>query len=276
MKTITSLFAVLTLLLLTAELPAQENRIPYLKCHYAEKYVENLRRPRRIYQDEMVLEISKSCSVFYSLWHHKHRLVRDSVLALGGGVAECLAAEDKLLYPKSTQGEYVYKNLPETGKLTHTNIVFARNYIYEEDLSIPTWSIGTEQKTVAGYTCQKATAEFGGRTWTVWFAPELPISDGPWKLCGLPGLILEAQDAEKHYQFTCIEIERVSCGEPIAVPKKRYNRCTKQEFIDTYRLWKEDTNGFLRKLGKGPVKVVMPDGTLAEEESNVTFNYIER
>lgn len=276
MKTITFILALFAPLLLVPELPAQENRIPYLKCHYAEKYVQNLRRPQRIYQDEMVLEISKDCSVFYSLWHHKHRQVRDSVLALGGGVAECLAAEDKLLYPKSTQGEYVYKNLPEAGKLTHTNDVFARDYIYEEDLTIPTWSIGTEQKTVAGYTCQKATTEFGGRTWTVWFAPELPVSDGPWKLCGLPGLILEAQDAEKHFQFTCIEIERVSGGEPIDVPKKRYNRCTKKEFIDTYRLWKEDQNTFIRKLGMTPPKVLRPDGTWEEEESNVTFNYIER
>lgn len=224
----------------------------------------------------MVLEVSKECSVFYSLWYRKHKHVRDSVLAKGGGIAECLAAEDKLLYPSSTQREYIYKNLPETGRLTHTNVVFADDYIYEDSLSIPTWTIGTEQKTVAGYTCQQATTEFGGRTWTVWFAPELPISDGPWKLCGLPGLILEAQDAEKHYQFTCIEIERVSDGEPIAVPKKRYSRYSKKEFIEINKLWIEDQNTFIRKLGMTPPKVLQPDGTWKEEESNVTFNYIER
>ena len=276
MKIVTPLFATLILLSLTSILQAQENRIPYLKCHYAEKYVRNLRKPNRIHQDEMVLEVSKECSVFYSLWYHKHKHVRDSVLAKGGGIAECLAAEDKLLYPSSTQREYIYKNLPETGRLTHTNVVFADDYIYEDSLSIPTWTIGTEQKTVAGYTCQKATTEFGGRTWTVWFAPELPISDGPWKLCGLPGLILEAQDAEKHYQFTCIEIERVSGGEPIAVPKKRYSRYSKKEFIEIpkcesnyaiiqFLAGKIRTGELLKRLGK--IDVIQLETAIREQKS---------
>ena len=35
-----------------------------------------------------------------------------------------------------------------------------------------------------------ATTHFRGREWKVWFSEEIPLSLGPWKLGGLPGLIL--------------------------------------------------------------------------------------
>ena len=59
-----------------------------------------------------------------------------------------------------------------------------------------------------------ATADFRGRRWTAWFATDIPISDGPWKLGGLPGLILEAYDKGHQYTFTAVGLERVA-EEPI-------------------------------------------------------------
>ena len=43
--------------------------------------------------------------------------------------------------------------------------------------------------------------------WTVWFAPEIPLQEGPWKLCGLPGLILEACESSGQHSFTATGIE---------------------------------------------------------------------
>ncbi len=57
-------------------------------------------------------------------------------------------------------------------------------------------------KNILGYDCFKAIAPYRGRRWTAWFAPEIPVQDGPWKLCGLPGLILEAYDTNHEYSFT--------------------------------------------------------------------------
>jgi len=49
--------------------------------------------------------------------------------------------------------------------------------------------------------CQKAEGDFRGRHYIAWFSNKILIPDGPWKLCGLPGLILEAYDEKKTVYF---------------------------------------------------------------------------
>ena len=63
------------------------------------------------------------------------------------------------------------------------------------------WDIYSEHKEILGYDCQKASCNFRGRTYSVWFAKDIPVSEGPWKLKGLPGLILEAVDNESKYNY---------------------------------------------------------------------------
>ena len=69
------------------------------------------------------------------------------------------------------------------------------------------WDITSETKTIAGYECTKATTSFRGRDWIVWFSPEIPLPYGPWKLHGLPGLILEAEDSTNTYVWSAEKIE---------------------------------------------------------------------
>lgn len=70
------------------------------------------------------------------------------------------------------------------------------------------WQITQEKKKIEGYECFKAISKpFRGRTYIAWFCPEIPISDGPWKLCGLPGLILEAQDEKGEVKFIAQKVE---------------------------------------------------------------------
>ena len=70
------------------------------------------------------------------------------------------------------------------------------------------WQLMEGDTLVCEYPCKKAQTKFRGRTWTVWYTLDLPYSDGPWKLCGLPGLILYAKDNEGKFIFECVGIEK--------------------------------------------------------------------
>ena len=96
---------------------------------------------------------------------------------------------------------------------------------YTEEIPVQDWQLQDDTLTVCGYLCQKATCRFRGNDFTAWFAPELPISNGPWKFGGLPGLILKIQDSGEHYIFECIKIESHAKKNPIIMfDEKRYQK----------------------------------------------------
>lgn len=70
------------------------------------------------------------------------------------------------------------------------------------------WKIINEVKKIGDYNCQKAIAKFRGRDYIAWFTSEIPIRSGPWKLHGLPGLILIAYDTSKEIQFVFTSISK--------------------------------------------------------------------
>ena len=63
------------------------------------------------------------------------------------------------------------------------------------------WKILDEEKKINNYLCKKAQITFRGRTYTAWYTEKIPISSGPWKFNGLPGLILSISDKEGVYKW---------------------------------------------------------------------------
>ncbi|MDE6669583.1 MAG: GLPGLI family protein [Muribaculaceae bacterium] len=116
-----------------------------------------------------------------------------------GGMA---ILDSSVTYPGT--GLYVVKN---DSVITLYDVVNIDKYYYDEPRATIKWKISDDTKDILGYQCVKATGKYHGRKWEVWFTPEIPISDGPWKLCGLPGLILYAEDKDNEFIFEAIGIE---------------------------------------------------------------------
>ena len=104
-------------------------------------------------------------------------------------------------------GDYLYWNL-SAGKISVYTSVFGSNYLVEEEMPAMDWEVEEDSvQTIIGYECHKAVTKFRGREWTVWYAEDIPISLGPWKLGGLPGLILSAVADDDFIKFTAVSVK---------------------------------------------------------------------
>jgi GLPGLI family protein len=76
------------------------------------------------------------------------------------------------------------------------------NYVVVEDYKPINWEINFNiERQIGSLKCNEAIGKFRGRTYTAWFCPEIPFSHGPWKLHGLPGLIVEAYDETREVRM---------------------------------------------------------------------------
>ncbi|MCI6643046.1 MAG: GLPGLI family protein [Bacteroidales bacterium] len=120
---------------------------------------------------------------------------------------------EQLLYVPTT-----WQNYPE-GKMTSVETIPPYRYLTTEKIVEASWNLQTERDTICGLPCQKATGTYGGRAWTVWFAESLPTRFGPWRLGGLPGLIVRAVSDDGIHRFECNKVEPVKEAITYTIPE---------------------------------------------------------
>lgn len=95
------------------------------------------------------------------------------------------------------------------------------------------WDLQKESKTVNGIECFKASTTFRGNNWDVWYAPSLPYSYGPWKLHGLPGLILEMKSTDGFYTLIADKVEyNYPENEPLVPRDKILKELSFKEYLE--------------------------------------------
>ncbi len=153
-------------------------------------------------EDLMRLDIGHHLNRFYSYTQEQY----DSIVKAGVSAGGVLSA------PKVSSGGItwiLYQNYPE-GKTTFTHWWNTMRLKVTEDIEQPSWSIVSDSTaTILGYHCTMATTTFKGRKWTAWYTEDIPMNVGPWKLNGLPGLVLKAEDSSKQYIFSAVGLQQI-------------------------------------------------------------------
>ena len=251
---------------------AQVGNQQMLKCVYHEEAINRADQPNKITQDEFVLFVSGNRSAFYS--HNARQYVerKDSLERLGISPMEMLGTLQR--FPKGKNIE-IYKNQPTSGEyICYAEV--AQTFRFEDKLPRIEWQIQDESKNILGYACQKAVGKLYNREWTVWFTLDIPVSEGPWLLTGLPGLILEANDADNIFHFTAIELSKDNTLSVVPTSKKHI-KCSRKELLEYRKKFDEDPIGMVQaSSGLKITKIVNTDGKeVKKQDVKRKRNYYE-
>lgn len=96
------------------------------------------------------------------------------------------------------------------------------------------WEILSDEiREIGNYTAVKAIGEFRGSKIECYFTYDIPISIGPWKFSGLPGLILEIYTSDNKIKWEVIKIQISEIKQDVVInfnlPKG--NIITQKEFV---------------------------------------------
>lgn len=170
-------------------------------------------------------------------------------------------------YMQDPKGNVYYSDFSKK-KMIFREIVVYKAFLVEEPIWIDfKWKLIQETKRVGKFTCQKASTTFRGRTYTAWYAKEIPLPYGPWKFHGLPGLILEVSDEKGEVKFVSTRIEipskskvkiaAPSNGESISIEgfmKAEYN--IRKAIVDAQRASAERKAGQKQEFEVGKINKV--------------------
>lgn len=130
---------------------------------------------------------------------------------------------------------------------------------YSEPFAEQIWEIVPDSTTnVLGYECVMAESDYHGRKWKAWFTPEIPVAFGPWKLRGLPGLILKAE-ANGGFKFEATGIEKTEMIMHPIYKQYEYDRTDRKKALSDDEYYENHKREILS--AKMNVKIISADNT---------------
>ncbi|MBS2213871.1 GLPGLI family protein [Carboxylicivirga mesophila] len=81
------------------------------------------------------------------------------------------------------------------------------NLVIEEQLNLFKWNTTNDRDTILEYPCKTAFAEFRGREYKALYTTDLPFTAAPWKIHGLPGVVLKVTTTDDVLSYTAETIE---------------------------------------------------------------------
>jgi GLPGLI family protein len=226
-----------------AQMPKVTDTLQY-EIVYSFKLVTDTSNRNKLYQEEVVVGIGKKHAYYKSakaaiaqkkLEQEQQNFITGNTLNLSG-------------INKYIKSEY-YFNLKANTFWRKEHLV-GTNYVFKEQLPVIKWNIQNNYKTIGTIKCQLATGYCRGRNYTAWFAVDIPITIGPWKFNGLPGLIVSIEDDKKEVFFSLKEINNLTKEQPVKpfYFDKQHTIITLPEWEKMYNTYQENPQTFTKEI----------------------------
>lgn len=233
-------------LLMSQVLLGQENEVTLAKVHYKFIHINDTTQRDMYHDEEMVLYLGQHSS-YYTSYSNKRMEEQVSKQINDPAFDGNLVVEGS-----GSRSSDSYYSFPSKQLFQSVHAISgSERYVIDEKFPALDWQIEEKSKEIGGYSCQKATVHFKGRDYTAWFTTEIPFQAGPWKLQGLPGLILEASDSKKEVVFQYAGFDKmIEQGLLVELPKGaiKTNRETVEKKIKAY---KENPQAYVKARAQG-------------------------
>jgi GLPGLI family protein len=214
--------------------------------YYQLKYKADSNNIESVKEEVFILNIDKHRSLFTSIKNFKSdsmvAIIKKNYQKYGGSVSFKGV-------PKSDFTSYIIK--PDSiNQIIYYDKIGKNNFYYLDDKNM-TWTITKDKKQINEINCQKAIMSKFGRDFVAWFSNEIPISNGPYKFQGLPGLIVELYDDKMQYYFKLIKFDPKD-NNSMEMPKERLSKLIfteKNKFNIAQKEYKESLSLRIKNSG---------------------------
>ncbi|QEM06705.1 GLPGLI family protein [Mucilaginibacter rubeus] len=184
---------------------AQKPDTAQVLVHYKFSHIRDTTNREHPYTENMVLIVGKNAGVYKSY----DKQLQDALFKKQVQEQAANSPDGHVNIQRRSSGSGTdYYQFPNGKKLARKEPLLFNSYLITDAMPAIEWKISGDTATFGGLHCQKATGHFKGRDYTAWFNPDFLLHIGPWKLNGLPGVIVEAYDTKKEVYFKFDGIEK--------------------------------------------------------------------
>ncbi len=127
----------------------------------------------------------------------------------------------------------------ENQKVQAQKVVYENTYQINDSLPKITWKLHNEYRTIAGFSCRKASTIILDSVYIIaFFTDEIPVSGGPESMNGLPGMIMGLVVPRLNTTWFATRVDHVSVSDESLVfyPKAKKKINTMKTFLDELKL----------------------------------------
>lgn len=239
---------VIVLLFAPALLFAQSPESVIAKAYYKLTYQYDTTNVNLVKTENYIVLLGKSSSKYKSY----DRALQDSAMLANAKLTGAMAPPAG---PRADGEELYYYFIP---KKSFLRVRILGDYAVEKPFNNLKWKIDKETRKITNLDCQKATASYMGRDYTAWFTTSLPFQAGPWKLHGLPGLIISAYDKTGRIKFDFGGFEQVKNSTEETTWDKNIPQITWEDYVKIAKAMENDPKGFMEKRFRGTLTTSKP------------------